>query len=118
MDILTKKLLQINLTKVAATGKNGRILKEDVLKYLESLNLGKTDVSVKADKTADRIEPFKGFQKAMFKSMTESLVGHQKKINISKCPSSIIFLSVSRKYRTSCIAMKFQLLNYRNYGKR
>lgn len=57
----------IDLNKIKGTGKNGRILKENVLEYL---NKGK--IEIKSEQ--DRVEPIKGFQKAMVKTMTDSLV--------------------------------------------
>lgn len=64
------------MSKITGTGKRGRILKEDVLKYLELTNTHTPiipDVSLNvAD--VDKIEPFKGFQRAMFRTMTDSLV--------------------------------------------
>lgn len=58
---------QINLLEIKGTGKNGRILKEDVLKFLNKEKHGITE-------TDDEIKPLSPFQKAMFKTMTESLV--------------------------------------------
>ncbi|XP_076260983.1 dihydrolipoamide branched chain transacylase E2 [Rhynchophorus ferrugineus] len=62
---------KIDLTKVKGTGKDGRIIKEDVLKYLEvpkSKELENASVQ-----TIDNVVPLKGFTKAMFKTMTEAL---------------------------------------------
>ncbi|KAJ8982333.1 hypothetical protein NQ317_009449 [Molorchus minor] len=54
---------------IKGTGKNARILKEDVLKFLEKRSepIGTTTL------IGDRVEPIKGFQKAMARTMTESL---------------------------------------------
>lgn len=56
------------------TGKKGRILKEDILNYLDSLSNVQMKAGSGGVQLNDRIEPIKGFQKAMFKSMTDSLV--------------------------------------------
>jgi len=97
------------LSDVQGTGRDGRILKEDMLRYLESRQRSKTDaapvafakpqVSIQSDmKTSqmqtsqqkgqscakastlespvgvDRVEPIRGFKKAMVKSMNAALV--------------------------------------------
>jgi len=98
----------IRLSDVQGTGRDGRILKEDMLRYLESRQRSKTDaapvafakpqVSIQSDmKTSqmqtsqqkgqscakastlespvgvDRVEPIRGFKKAMVKSMNAAL---------------------------------------------
>lgn len=78
---------KVDLSKVTPTGKNGRVLKGDVLEYLGQVppgtNIPHPTIAAKAagssTKTsapvpADRVEPLKGVRKAMLKSMTESLV--------------------------------------------
>ncbi|CEG80305.1 Putative Lipoamide Acyltransferase [Rhizopus microsporus] len=67
----------IDLTKVTGTGKDGRVLKEDVLAYAAGKQQGK-DVAAAPKQTStlsaqDRAEPLSMIQKAMFKSMTQSL---------------------------------------------
>jgi 2-oxoisovalerate dehydrogenase E2 component (dihydrolipoyl transacylase) len=64
------KEYKIDLSSVKGTGKAGRILKEDILKYLEKGAVHEVSREVSHDKT----EPIKGFQKAMFKTMTDALV--------------------------------------------
>lgn len=80
---------KVNLNDVMATGKQGRVLKGDILKYLENGSDTKP-IPVKIERKQeltptetqkefkpilqDTILPIKGVQKAMFKSMTESLV--------------------------------------------
>lgn len=61
------------MSEIKGTGKDGRILKEDVLKFLNR------DKKTTIVKTAEEIKPLTPFQKAMFKTMTESLVFHKKK---------------------------------------
>ncbi|CAH1156256.1 unnamed protein product [Phaedon cochleariae] len=58
----------LDLAQIPGTGKNGRILKEDVLKFMEQLA-----TPAKIAPAGDRIEPIKGFKRAMVKTMTESM---------------------------------------------
>ncbi|XP_061396686.1 lipoamide acyltransferase component of branched-chain alpha-keto acid dehydrogenase complex, mitochondrial [Musca vetustissima] len=82
---------KVDLSKVKPTGKNGRVLKGDVLEYLGMVpagtNIPHPTIAAKnlqassecagkaaaAPVPADRVEPLKGVRKAMLKSMTESL---------------------------------------------
>lgn len=88
---------QLDLAKVPATGRHGRVLKGDILEYLGQVPPGtnvphptlaqakKPAVPTSAPTpaaaapvpvaAADRVEVLKGVRKAMLKSMTESLVG-------------------------------------------
>ncbi|KAG4079150.1 hypothetical protein HA402_001121 [Bradysia odoriphaga] len=73
---------KVDLTKVPATGRQGRVLKGDVLEYLNLVPpgtnkphptiIGSVPVTQKPV-VADRVEQLKGVRKIMFKSMTESL---------------------------------------------
>ncbi|KAH8251126.1 hypothetical protein KR038_001389 [Drosophila bunnanda] len=85
---------QLDLAKVPATGRNGRVLKGDILEYLGQVPPG-TNVphptlahakkpaapaatapaaaAAPVAAAADRVEVLKGVRKAMLKSMTESL---------------------------------------------
>ncbi|XP_016953197.1 lipoamide acyltransferase component of branched-chain alpha-keto acid dehydrogenase complex, mitochondrial [Drosophila biarmipes] len=81
---------QLDLAKVPATGKNGRVLKGDILEFLGQVppgtNVPHPTLAAKAPEAApapaasapitvpaDRVEALKGVRKAMLKSMTESL---------------------------------------------
>lgn len=77
---------KVDLSAVPATGRAGRVLKGDVLEYLNLVPAGTNvphptllrvaqPLSEKTGAVAvDRVEALKGIRKAMFKSMTESLV--------------------------------------------
>lgn len=70
----------VDLTKVAATGKNGQILKEDILAYLENQSSSASSESAcprsqmreKAVSNKATNTPLRGIRKAMYKTMTES----------------------------------------------
>lgn len=75
---------KVDLTKVPATGRQGRVLKGDVLEYLNLVPAGTNKPHptlimsapvIQKPVVADRVEQLKGVRKIMFKSMTESLVG-------------------------------------------
>ncbi|KAF7730424.1 hypothetical protein EC973_002231 [Apophysomyces ossiformis] len=65
----------VDLAEVRGSGKDGRILKEDVLAFVSGEQASQRDIQQAASVagTADRSEPLTGIQKAMFKSMTRSL---------------------------------------------
>lgn len=87
---------RVDLTKVTATGRQGRVLKGDVLEFLNLVpagtnvphpTLAKPPLPVSVQQlqplkpvkppiqlVEDRVEVLKGVRKIMFKSMTESLV--------------------------------------------
>ena len=82
-------VFQIMLAAVPGTGKDGRILKEDIMHYIEGLKAKPAPpptVDVGAAPTVlptpvrrpevmlqDRIEPIKGIKKAMAKAMSASI---------------------------------------------
>lgn len=61
----------VDLSRVNATGPHGRILKSDVLEYLNVIP--KAHANVPADAAHDTVEKLKDVRKAMFKTMTASL---------------------------------------------
>lgn len=64
----------IDLTKVAPTGRDGRIMKEDVLAYLANSGLDSAKPDVTQQPTEGRVVPLKRYTKHMYKTMTQSLV--------------------------------------------
>ncbi|XP_012527068.2 lipoamide acyltransferase component of branched-chain alpha-keto acid dehydrogenase complex, mitochondrial [Monomorium pharaonis] len=65
----------VNLNDVIATGKNGRVLKEDLLAHLQKISAGakaETDVPLSTNVSGKPI-PLKGYTKQMYKTMTKSL---------------------------------------------
>ncbi|KAI9274274.1 2-oxoacid dehydrogenases acyltransferase-domain-containing protein [Phascolomyces articulosus] len=71
----------IDIKLVRGTGKSGRVLKEDVLAYINNGGQSPAQPSPVAPVTTaasspsaeDRLEPFNAIQKAMYKSMTKSV---------------------------------------------
>lgn len=83
---------KVDLGNVNATGRNGRVLKEDVLSHLnmtsdksndlpdkelsiEAISIPMTTATAKTEVALEnKIVPITGFVKAMVKSMTEAMV--------------------------------------------
>lgn len=63
--------MQIKITDVKGTGKQGRVLKEDILAFVDAKN-GPSKAAYVA--LQDRVEPIKGVMKGMLKTMTAALV--------------------------------------------
>lgn len=113
---------KVDLSKVCATGKNGRVLKGDVMEYLGMVPPGTQiphpTIAAKAPcpgaaagkstlpVPADRVEPLKGVRKAMLKTMTDSLVRCEMLFQLCPALSLHIFFYASRKFLISLIAMK------------
>ncbi|CAF4778599.1 unnamed protein product [Pieris macdunnoughi] len=91
---------QVNLNSVPATGRNGRLLKEDILAYLNITSDKSNEVpdlpnepvvEVKSKPEIileDKVVPVTGFTKAMVKSMTEAMkiphFGFSDEYNVTK----------------------------------
>ncbi|MFC6671468.1 2-oxo acid dehydrogenase subunit E2 [Marinobacterium aestuariivivens] len=72
----------LDLTRVPGSGKDGRILKEDVLRYREDLTASTAAASPRAAVEAEqqsrgevRVEPIRGIRAAMAKRMVEAVAG-------------------------------------------
>ena len=71
---------QIDITVVRGSGRDGRVLKEDILKYIEQLKTKKVEETkdppfrpFPSVSLEDKVYPILGLRKAMVKSMDESL---------------------------------------------
>ena len=62
----------LDLATIAGTGKQGRVLKEDVLAYLNQKS-GKQTATVQVNSIQDRREPIKGVRKIMAERMADSV---------------------------------------------
>lgn len=60
-------MFQIDINLIQATGKGGRVLKEDIILHIEKTKLPK---SIPRITTKDKVEEITGFKKAMVKTMT------------------------------------------------
>jgi 2-oxoisovalerate dehydrogenase E2 component (dihydrolipoyl transacylase) len=64
--------LSLDLATIAGTGKQGRVLKEDMLAYLNQ-KAGKQTATVQVSSIQDRREPIKGVRKIMAERMADSV---------------------------------------------
>lgn len=74
--------MQIKLTDIKGTGKDGRILKEDILKYIDK----KSQPISSNIEDEITIEPVRGYTRAMIKTMTEAVVNILLKITQINLP--------------------------------
>lgn len=77
---------QVSIKNVKGSGRNGRVLKEDVLLYIQNLEVGKSPGSLSVDdppspappqitvEGQDIVQEIKGIKKAMVKSMAAAWV--------------------------------------------
>lgn len=72
---------KVNLNDVVATGKDGRVLKEDILAHLQRISTGMAAQPTKQDTSQEtfgsvvgKTVGLKGYTKHMWKTMTQSLV--------------------------------------------
>lgn len=63
----------INLKDVVSNGKDGRVLKEDILNHLEKISVNPMGEKVEEKSTMETVVPIKGYSKHMWKTMTQSL---------------------------------------------
>ncbi|ODQ68102.1 dihydrolipoamide branched chain transacylase E2 [Nadsonia fulvescens var. elongata DSM 6958] len=67
------KELNIDVANIHGTGKDGRVMKEDVLKYQKLSTTGPAIPTQSMDSELEQLLPLKPIQNAMFKVMTNSL---------------------------------------------
>lgn len=85
------------MTDVKGTGKDGRVLKEDILSYMKTL-------SQPQSATSDvHIKPIRGYTKTMIKTMTEAMVV------IDKYKYFTLFLFIKYKYFTYFLCRKYHI---------
>uniref|UniRef100_A0AC34FU46 Dihydrolipoamide acetyltransferase component of pyruvate dehydrogenase complex n=1 Tax=Panagrolaimus sp. ES5 TaxID=591445 RepID=A0AC34FU46_9BILA len=113
---------KVDLSKISGTGKDGRVLKEDVLRFLgqiPQLDSSKTSSSASSQSTAasspiritpgkDQTVPVRGYTRAMVKSMSEALkiphFGYDDEIhfdNLIKLRSSLKHIGKERDIKLS-----------------
>ncbi|KAI6195664.1 hypothetical protein M3Y94_01014300 [Aphelenchoides besseyi] len=63
----------IEIGDVNGTGKDGRVLKEDILKFLERPKEQTVESEFKPKLTEDKVVPIRGYTRAMIRSMSEAL---------------------------------------------
>ncbi|KAG0174404.1 hypothetical protein DFQ28_007673 [Apophysomyces sp. BC1034] len=64
---------KVDLAQIHGTGKDGRVLKEDVLAFVSGKQEADVQKPAPLAASTDHSEPLTGIQKAMFRSMTKSL---------------------------------------------
>ncbi|KAL7104907.1 hypothetical protein ACP275_07G011700 [Erythranthe tilingii] len=124
------KQLGVNIEEVCGTGKDGRILKDDVVSYAEgvskesssSLNASCAEKYLEADEKSqdisliygqefeDRIIPLRGFQRAMVKSMTlAAKIPHFHYVDEINC-NALVELKASFQSENSDPGVKYTFL--------
>lgn len=103
------KLYGIKINDVSGTGKDGRVLKEDILKYAASKGIVKdiptsfsavsVDQKLEAEDYEDKTLPLRGFHRAMVKTMTlASKIPHFYFVEEINCDALVTLKAFFQKY--------------------
>lgn len=97
---------KIKLTDVKGTGKDGRVLKEDILSYMKTL-------SQPQSATSDvHIKPIRGYTKTMIKTMTEAMKIPHFVYHDEICVTNLVKLKQKLKMKSSEINVKLTYMPF------